>query len=257
MKVAMMQPGFIPWQGLFELIYYTDVFVFLDDFQFSIQSYNQRNRMFVNKGQVDWYTVPVHKALSFKAPLNQTVINEGIPWRKKMWKRIEINYSRAPYYDEIAPRIKDCLFWETNNLCELNIRFIKNLCSILGFNRDFRFSSQLPSNKKRSERVLDLLQKTGADFYLCAKGSFGYMLEDGIFPVESIQVLFQDFQPKPYKQIGDRDFVSHLSVLDALMNVGSQQSAELIINGTEKWLTWQEMLRIYQSTGEVKKTWND
>ena len=32
MKVAMMQPTFLPWQGFFELIYQSERFIFLDDF---------------------------------------------------------------------------------------------------------------------------------------------------------------------------------------------------------------------------------
>ena len=48
MKVGMMQPSFMPWQGFFELIFISDIFIFLDDFQFSVQSYHQRNRLFVN-----------------------------------------------------------------------------------------------------------------------------------------------------------------------------------------------------------------
>lgn len=41
-----------------------------------------------------------------------------------------------------------------------------------------------------------------ADIYYCAKGSFDYMLADGLFPLRDVKVLFQDFQPKAYPQIG-------------------------------------------------------
>ena len=105
MNVAMMQPAFMPWQGFFELIYRAERFVFLDDFQFSVQSYHQRNRLFVNKGQVDWYSVSVMKSVSFGAPLNETKLNETIPWRQKMWKRLQQNYAKAPFYAAIAPAV--------------------------------------------------------------------------------------------------------------------------------------------------------
>ena len=75
MKVAMMQPTFLPWQGYFELIYQADCFIFLDDFQFSVQSYHQRNRLFVNRDQVGWYTVPVKKSNAF---LRKTKTEDGI-----------------------------------------------------------------------------------------------------------------------------------------------------------------------------------
>ena len=68
------------------------------------------------------------------------------------------------------------------------------------------------------------------------------MKEDGVFPVDNIEILFQNFTPKPYTQIGTIDeFVPFLSVLDALFNVGPDQTLELINNGTTKWLTWNDM----------------
>lgn len=243
MNVAMMQPAFMPWLGYFELIYRSDRFIFLDDFQFSVQSYHQRNRLFVNRGQVDWYTVPVQKSVSFKAPLNETVINEKIPWRKKAWKRIQANYSKAPYYDEIAPIIEDWLLTPAGSLAAQNIAFIKTACSLMGIKRDFRYSSQYPSESQRSARVLELLRHCGANRYYCARGSFGYMLEDTVFPVNDIEVLFQDFKPQPYYQVCAIDgFIPFLSVVDSLLNVGPEATLAMIQTGTGKWLPWSGMV---------------
>jgi len=242
MNVAMMQPAFMPWQGFFELIYKSDVFILLDDFQFSVQSYHQRNRLFVNKGQVDWYSVPVQKSVSFKLPLNQTKINETTPWRMKMWKRIQQNYSKAYFYHEIAPLIEKWILTTAESLAAQNIAFIKLVCNLLDFHREFRLSSQYPSETQRSQRVIELLRRCEVHRYYCAKSSFGYMLEDGIFPVHDIEVLFQEFQIKDYGQVGATDsFVPYLSVLDALLNVGPEKTLELIITGTQKWMTWESM----------------
>lgn len=248
MVVAMMQPAFIPWQGYFELILKSDRFIFLDDFQFSVQSYHQRNRLFINKGQVGWYTVPVQKAESFGAPLNKAKINEIIPWRKKMLKRIETNYSKAPFYSEIAPFISSWLLTPVESLAEQNIIFIKFVCELLGAKSEFRLSSENASKLKRSERVIELLRWCEADFYLCAKGSFGYMVRGHVFPVADINVLFQDFKPRFYRQIGSiENFAPCLSVLDALMNIGSNATKELIQNGTDRWMPWQEMVAANRS----------
>jgi hypothetical protein len=244
MKVAMMQPSFMPWQGFFELIYSSDIFIFLDDFQFSVQSYHQRNRLFVNIGQVDWYSVPVQKSVSFKSPLNQTKINETTPWRAKMWKRLQQNYSKTPYYSQIAPLVEKWLLDRSESLAAQNIVFIRLVCDLLAFQREFRLSSQCPSDQQRSKRVIELLRWCKAHRYLCAKGSFAYMREGDVFPVDDIEVLFQDFQPKPYNQRGAKDnFVPYLSVLDALLNVGPEKTSELIRNGTPRWLTWESMVQ--------------
>jgi hypothetical protein len=240
MNLAMMQPAFMPWQGFFELIYKSEIFIFLDDFQFSSQSFQHRNRFFVNNGQVGWYTVPVLK--SFKKPLSQTSIKETIPWREKMWRRIQQNYSKAKYFEEISPSIMTWLFSKVSSLSDLNIGFIKMVCGLLGYDRDFKLSSQLPSDSNRSERVIELLKWSNASRYYCAHGSFGYMQEDGVFPMNSIEILFQNFKPKNYPQVGSPgDFIQNLSVVDALLNIGPGKTAELIGFGTGTWLTWDEM----------------
>lgn len=242
MNVAMMQPTFMPWIGYFELIYKSDIFIILDDFQFIIQSWQQRNRLFVNKAQVDWYTVPVKKAESFLAPLNKTIINESVPWRKKMLKRIQQNYSKADYYNEIYPIVEKWLLTKRESLDEQNLLFITGVCQYLGINREFKRSSDYPSTSKRSKRVLDLLRWCSGNRYYCAKGSFGYMLEDNVFPVNDVEVLFQDFQHVPYAQVGSpKEFIPSLSIIDSLMNAGPSATHELIKQGTIRWLTWDEM----------------
>ncbi len=242
MKIAMMQPTFMPWLGYFELIYKSDIFITLDDFQFTIQSWQQRNRLFVNKAQVDWYTVPVKKTESFLAPLNKTVINESLPWRTKMLKRIQQNYSKAGYYNEIYPLVEKWLLTKKETLDEQNFLFIKSMCECLGINREFKRSSDCPSTSKRSMRVVDLLTWCHGVHYYCAKGSFGYMFEDGVFPVNNVNVLFQDFQHISYAQVGSaKEFIPSLSIIDAMMNIGPAATYELIRQGTARWLTWDEM----------------
>lgn len=242
MKVSMMQPTFLPWMGYFELIMKADVFVFLDDFQYSVQSYHQRNRLFVNKDQVDWYTVPVIKSKSFEKPINEVVINEQNPWRKKFLKRIENNYSKAEYYSDVFPIIKEVLEEKHQNLAQLNMRIIKLIIKNLQIDTEIRLSSEFSSEKKRSERVLELLKLTAAKEYYSAQGSFEYMFEDKIFPVKEIDVYFQDFVPPEYKQIGSSEnFIPYLSVIDVLMNNGFDNTKELISSGTREWLDWSQM----------------
>lgn len=247
MKVAMMQPAFLPWQGFFELIRRADVFVVLNDFQFSVQSYHQRNRLFINRDQVGWFTAPVLKSISFKTPLNEVQINESAPWRQKMQKRMQHAYAKAPFFDEIFERIAPWLDTPAPSLAEQNIAFIRLLLEILGWQRELRFSSDHPSSATRSQRVLELLRLHGATTYLAARGSFDYMLEDGVFPVEDICVQFQNFVPKKYHQVGaSGEFVPFLSVLDALFNVGPRDTARLIEEGTEQWLAWPDLVAATQ-----------
>jgi len=239
--VALMQPAFLPWLGYFELIDRSDTFIFLDDFQFSHQSWQQRNRLFVDRRKIGWYTLPVRGG-AWRGPLNEAEIAADAPWREAMWKRLEANYARTPFFDAVAPGVRAWLFAPAASVAAMNAAFILHVCTLLGIAPAFRRSSELPSRATRSARVLELLEWCGADRYRCAHGSFDYMKSDGVFPVPHIDVLFQNHVPLPYPQAGSPGkFVPYLSVLDALFNVGPAETLALVRGGTRKWLTWSEM----------------
>lgn len=245
MRVSMMQPSFMPWQGFFDLIRQVDCFILLDDFQFSVQSYHQRNRLFVNPGQIDWYSVPVVKAISFQAPLNKAKIDEKGPWRKKMWKRVEQNYRKTPHYNDLAGSLEKWLLQPWDNLADQNMAFIHWVCDLLGYTPEFRMSSRHPGAEERSLRVVELLKWAGGDSYYSARGSFEYMKEDGVFPLPDIPVYFQHFIPQPYGQVGSPgQFVPYLSIVDALMNVGLAGTRDLIENSNAGWSKWDDMVSV-------------
>lgn len=237
-----MQPTFFSWQGFFELVFQADTFVILDDFQFSLQSFHQRNQLFVNQNQVDWYTVPVLKAFSYGAPLNECQVDESVFWRKKMIQRLRHNYAKAAFFEQIFPKVEQILLSKVTSLADLNIQIIRYILELFQWQKNIRFSSECPSNLKRSWRVLELLEWCKADQYFSAAGSFAYMREDGVFPRKGIEIYFQNFQCKPYRQVGSAaDFFSHLSVLDSLFNIGPVETAHIISQGTIKWRSWRCM----------------
>ena len=248
MKVALMQPTFLPWLGYFELIAMADVFVILDDFQFSYQSFGQRNRVFVNQDQVGWLTVPVDKKNCYQKPYIEVAIREDIPWRRKTWNAIELNYKKASFFNVYAEAIKSFIVEPQGTLAAQNIAVIRALSEVFGIKGTFAYSSCMSAKGRRSEHVKNLLEEIGADVYLCAHGSFEYMLEDGVFPLKSIDVRFQNAVMRPYSQCGStKDFVPYLSVIDALFNIGAQATRELIMNATPHWMTWDEMAAEFEN----------
>ena len=60
MRLAISQPTFIPWYGYFGLVDYVDEFVFLNDVQFEVRSWQQRNYIKCNN-EKKFLTVPVLK----------------------------------------------------------------------------------------------------------------------------------------------------------------------------------------------------
>ena len=240
MNVSMMQPTFLPWLGYFQLIYKSDLFIFLDDFQFSVQSYHQRNKLFVNQDQVDWYTVPIKKTNAFGVSINTAHFDESRNWRKKLVNRLEKNYFKSPFFSHIYPLINDIIINEKSNLSTLNIKLIKAVVKSLDWDVQWEFRSKYPSKAVRSERVLELLKLCGATHYYSPIGAMQYLKDDGIFPVSNLDVSFQNFHIKKYLQINSsNEFFPSLSVLDPLFNVGPKETTKLINNENNKWEIWK------------------
>ncbi len=127
------------------------------------------------------------------------------------------------------------------SVAAMNAAFIRLVAGMLGFEPQWQLSSEIGSTGSRSERVLDLLHRVGARSYLCARGSFAYMHDDGLFPVADVEVGFQDFAPQPYAQRRTDTFVSHLSVLDALFEVGADETRRVVLAGQRAWTPWRAM----------------
>ena len=70
MKIAIMQPTFMPWAGYFALINYVDKFVFLNDVQFNTRSWQQRNKIFANN-KTRFLTVPILKKILRYQKINE------------------------------------------------------------------------------------------------------------------------------------------------------------------------------------------
>ncbi len=58
MRVAILQPSYLPWLGFFDQMHRSDQFVLFDDVQFTRRDWRNRNRIRVREGSA-WLTVPV------------------------------------------------------------------------------------------------------------------------------------------------------------------------------------------------------
>jgi hypothetical protein len=237
-----MQPTFLPWQGYFGLVAAADVFVALDDFQFQRHSFQQRNRLRQADGTETWISLPVGHPRDGEFPtLGQAAPIVDAKWRRRLKATLDQSYGRAPHHGALRGPIDEWIDTPFASVADMNIAFVTLVAGLLGFEPQWRRSSEIGSEGQRSARVLDLLRRTGARTYLCARGSFEYMIEDGLFPVDDIEVVFQDFEPARYAQRRADDFVSHLSVLDALFEVGADETRALVLAGQRAWTPWRAM----------------
>ena len=212
MRVAVTQPTYLPWMGLFAMIDSVDTFVFLDDVQFEKQSWQQRNRI-KGAAQPIWLTVPVYR--QFGQKLSEARINYETDWQKKHWESIRQSYAMRYSSGEIQE-------WYTTHfdyLVDLNIHIIESLVGLLGINRPkFVRSSRLSIPGKKAEHLEGILQCLGATEYLANPGSRGYL--EPCLPFKGIKVEWFDYKHPVYPQARG-DFIPYMSVVDLLLNAGS------------------------------------
>jgi hypothetical protein len=235
--VALMQPTFIPWLGYFALIESVDRFVFLDDFQFCRATWGQRNRLF-DGTRAAWVTLPVFHSGVMASYCDVRPAVDG--FADKLVARLRRSYARAPYLSLVVEHVQACFEAPGPDLASVNIAFIARTARLIGLSAAFERSSVLGSTGKRSARVADILRRAGARTYHAASGSARYMVEDGVFPLADVETRFQDFVPTPYAQVQTTDFVSHLSVLDAMLQVGIAGTAAAIRAGARAFRSWDD-----------------
>ncbi len=244
-SVALMQPMFLPWLGYFELMDAVDIFVLLDDFQFSRQGWGHRNRLFLSPGRPGLLSLPIRHPDNLAATFQDIVPAFDQRWYDKLSRSLSQSYGHAPCFAEIWPVIGPKLRPTDGSLADFEIELITAMARRLGIRTQLRRSSELGiSGLGRSERLVALLDAVGAGAYYAARGSIDYMREDGVFPLPRLPVFFQSFVPVPYRQSAASDFVPFLSTLDALFNLPCPDARQAM-RGTRRWVPWDEATRCH------------
>ncbi|KQL48735.1 hypothetical protein AN963_02745 [Brevibacillus choshinensis] len=231
MRCAIMQPTYLPWAGYFNLISQVDFFVFLDDVQFEKQSWQSRNRILLNE-TYHFLSVPV-RHVSLTQKIGEVECEDKHKWREKHVRMLKYTYAKHAFHDEMYEATFDLIQDRSiTRLADLNIQLIKRFSHLLGLKALFVLSSTLPIEGKRSNRLFHICQELGCDEYVSPVGSADYLQKDGVFDQSSpVRLTFQNYQLSPYAQKGASEFVSHLSVVDVLANLGWDQAREYVMTG--------------------------
>ena len=99
--IAISQPTYLPWIGYFGLIMNSDTFIFLDDVQFDKRSWQQRNKIKSNIGEI-YISVPVKTKGKSKQLFKDVEVNNRKFYISHL-KSIKLNYSKTKYFDKIFP----------------------------------------------------------------------------------------------------------------------------------------------------------
>lgn len=225
--MAMHQPNYLPYAGYFYKMGRCDLFVLLDAVQFPRgQSFANRNRVKTHNGTT-WLTVPVSIPSGEKGKVPYTeVAFGGDKWRRKHLRTLQMNYKKAPYYEEVYALVERVLE-EAEDFTEMNISLIEAVAEYLEIDTPTARLSELGDDfGEKTELIVDICREVGAGAYLSGTGGGKEYNDEQLLASHGIELRYSDFEHPEYPQLWD-GFESHLSVIDMLFNCGPE-SRELL-----------------------------
>ena len=95
-----------------------------------------------------------------------------------MIKTILQNYSSFPGINDLKDLIREFENDKSKNLADLNINLIKFVCKKILIKTQMIRSSDFQIDKKRTDKIIDLLKLTNSTSYLSAVGAKDYLIKD-------------------------------------------------------------------------------
>ena len=218
MIVSIHQPNFIPWLGYFYKIYKSDVFVILDNVQFTKNGFTNRNRIKTPQGE-NWLTLPVVQSGKFGQNITDCVIFNKPLHTKKIITSVMSNYKKTRYFDAYFDKLAIILTEADDNLCLLNIALINWILSELEVSTKIVKASDLDNVKGEStDRLVSICKQLSGTKYLMGLGAKKYQ-DDELFTKNKIEIINTPFKYPNYDQLWG-EFIPNLSVIDVLFNCG-------------------------------------
>lgn len=215
MKIAVMQPYFLPYLGYFHLIHSVDRFVIFDDVNFIKRGWINRNQILVN-GKAQLFSMPIKNA-SQNRHINEHEIAEDTGWRTNLLETIRRAYRRAPEFAKVFPLVESIIQREETNLSAFIVSSLRMMAEFAEIKTCIVESSSAYKNEtlKAQGRIIDICKQENATIYVNPPGGRDLYRSDD-FSERGIDLRFVQSQFKEYNQ-GDASFVAGLSIIDVLM----------------------------------------
>ena len=224
--VVIRQPDFMPYLGFFHRLLKTDLFIILDNVQFSTGSWHNRDKIKTSHGE-KWLSISIKKA-SRGTKINDILLSNEVEWRYNNLTLIRENYRKSPYFNEIFPHLEMLYGFECLKMFNFNLESIRMLMKLFGLNTAMNSASMLNARGRSNELLVDILQKVGATHYLSGVGARNYY-DPLPFKAAGIRVIWQDFKHPVYPQLHGQ-FIPFLSSIDLMFNCGIKKSREILNN---------------------------
>lgn len=222
-RVVISQPMYFPWAGFMAQMALADIFIWLDDAQFSKGSFTNRVQVKLPGGR-KWMTVPLEGTGSFQR-ISALRARGQQDWTGSHREMLAQSFRGQPHAAQ-ALALFDGVMAGPGSLCDRLIAGAEAQARAMGcLPPRILHSSAMGVPGASGERVLRLVQVVGGDHYLTGHGAFAY-LDHAALNAAGVAVSYMDYAPRPWAQ-GHADFTPYVTGLDLLAAAGASAGDHL------------------------------
>jgi len=180
MKVAIHQPNYLPWIGYFYKMHRSDLFVFLDDVQYSKRSYTKRVKVKKDRYGTEqrWLSVPVQR-VHHDTLICDLVVDDSTDWWLSHKRKLYYAYGNSEHYDRIIGLV-DYAIQEAGSrrLADINKSIIGYLSNYLNVRPRIELSSNLDSAGHKADVNINIMKALGESDYISGTGADNYQTQE-------------------------------------------------------------------------------
>lgn len=215
--VVISQPMYFPWAGMFEQLMLADDFIFFDDVQFA--------KGFINRVQYKtadgshWLTVPLKKHGRDSRICDLSIADDS-DWRGQHLRALEHSLAGTPYRADALGLAEGLLRQTDLSFVEMLMQGFLSVADYYQLldGKRFHQSSAFTTQSRKSELILELVQRVGGTRYVTGHGALNY-LEHERFDAAGIAVDYMDYSRREYPQ-RFAPFTPYVTLLDLVANCG-------------------------------------
>ena len=143
MVITIHQPEHFPYEGFFQKMEASELFIILDNVNYRKNYFQNRNKLLNNNGVEEWFTIQVEKGATSKHIKDVKVVDG--PWRKKIVKKLEQN---------LGVNLEH--IYAQDKLIDINIQSIEYCREILNITTPMIYASKLDLSGPSGKDYLDM-----------------------------------------------------------------------------------------------------
>jgi hypothetical protein len=218
-RVAILQPTYWARTHVWNRIFASDVYIWLDSVKFSRSATKWEDRTVVEASDGR----PVVLRLPLRGSRLVLWSEAGVQptWRRHM-VTIRHSYSKRPHWNAIAQTVEAVYEDEAETIAEACWRTFQACRQLLAPDVRVVRSSDLDVHSAKGDLVLDLVKEVGGTSYIAGRPGLSYL------PLERFRREGVDVMVQEWKAPVTRRGLANPSVLDLFVNTGPSTAREIL-----------------------------